>query len=73
MKTLPLLCSGAILACGLLLSASLSYGKAEYTKTEKKPCKTCHVQAMPKTKEQAALNDVGKCYEQKKSLKDCLK
>jgi len=46
--------------------ATLSLGKVEYTKKEGKPCITCHVKNGSKE-----LNDVGKCYAQKKSLKEC--
>jgi hypothetical protein len=55
---LGLICSG--------FGATLMLGKAEYTKTEKKPCTTCHVKAGSKE-----LNDVGKCYAKDHSLKDC--
>ena len=48
---------------GLVLSTSLSYGKAEYTKKEKKPCAYCHVTATSKE-----LNDAGKYYKEKKTL-----
>ncbi len=47
-------------------SVSLMQAKVEYTKKEGKPCTSCHVKANSKE-----LNDVGKCYEKKKSLKDC--
>ena len=46
--------------------ATLMQGKLEYTKKETAACTVCHVKATSKE-----LNDVGKCYEQKKSLKDC--
>jgi hypothetical protein len=49
------------------LFATLLQGKAEYTKKEGKGCVTCHVK--PGSKD---LNDVGKCYEKSKSLKECL-
>ena len=55
---------GALLAA---FSVSLVQAKVEYTKKEGKPCTTCHVKANSKE-----LNDVGKCYEKKKSLKECL-
>lgn len=54
---------------GLILSgfgSTLMLGKAEYTKTEKKPCTACHVKAGSKE-----LNDLGKCYAKNHSLKDC--
>jgi hypothetical protein len=40
--------------------------KPEYTKKEKKGCTTCHVAQGKKE-----LNDVGKCYGEKKSLVTC--
>ena len=54
---------------GLLLSiaaASSLSSKPEYTKKENTPCATCHTRAGSKE-----LNDVGKCYAEKHSLKDC--
>lgn len=42
---------------GLTLTSSMSFGKPEYTKKEKKACTYCHTSA--KSKE---LNEVGKCY-----------
>jgi hypothetical protein len=68
MKLLPLVISSAVLFTGLLVTSTMSYGKPEMTKKEKKPCTACHVSA--KSKE---LNDVGKCYGEKKSLKECVK
>jgi hypothetical protein len=45
---------------------SLLQAKPEYTKKEGKNCATCHTKAGSKE-----LNDVGKCYEKNKSLKEC--
>jgi hypothetical protein len=42
---------------GLMVTSSLSFGKPEYTKKEKKACTYCHTAASSKE-----LNDVGKCY-----------
>ena len=56
----------AMAVCGLVINVSHSYGKAEYTKKEKKPCTACHTSAKSKD-----LNAVGKCYETKKSMADC--
>lgn len=59
----------ALLISGLTLFATLSFGKMEYSKTEKKPCTYCHVDVKKTPKE---LNDVGKCYAKNKhSLKGC--
>lgn len=67
MKTLKVLVPTAILAAGVLFNSTASFGKAEYTKKEKKGCVVCHVTA--KSKE---LNEVGKCYEKNnKSLAGC--
>lgn len=69
MKKIPLLFLSAITAVALITTtATLSYAKPEYTKKEKKACTTCH--SKPKDKE---LNDVGKCYGEKKDLKACMK
>jgi hypothetical protein len=62
-KTMALTFSGLIFAG---LGATLLFGKAEYTKKEKKACVTCHVKSGSKE-----LNDVGKCYAKNHSLKDC--
>lgn len=67
MKTLKVMM--ALLIGGLTLSATLMFGKIEYSKTEKKGCTFCHVDVKKTPKE---LNDVGKCYEKNKhSLKSC--
>jgi len=68
MKKLPLLLSSAIMIATFLISSSISFGKPEYTKKEKKGCVTCHVNAKSKD-----LNDTGKCYGEKKDLKACAK
>ena len=49
-----------------LWSLTLVQAKPEYSKAEKKPCTTCHVKMGAKE-----LNDTGKCYQEKKSLKEC--
>jgi len=54
---------------GLVFAAftvSVMHGKPEYTKKEKTACTTCHTK--PGSKE---LNEVGKCYEKKKSVEAC--
>jgi hypothetical protein len=68
MKKLPLLLSSAIMIVTFLISSSVSFGKPEYTKKEKKGCAVCHVTAKSKD-----LNDVGKCYGEKKDMKACAK
>lgn len=52
-----------ILYTGVILMTGVSFGKAEYTKKEKKPCLTCHVSATSKD-----LNETGKYYKEKKTL-----
>jgi hypothetical protein len=49
----------AVLMGGLFLCTSLSFGKAEYTKKEKKGCTFCHVSASSKE-----LNEAGKYYKE---------
>ncbi len=52
---------------GGLMMASLSFGKPEYTKKEKKGCTYCHVAQGKKE-----LNEAGKCYaEHNHSLEGC--
>ena len=48
---------------GLTSTTTMSFGKAEYTKKEKKACVFCHVKATSKE-----LNDAGKHYKEKKTL-----
>jgi hypothetical protein len=49
---------------GLIIPATLSFAKPEYTKTTGAKCTVCH----SKGKE---LNAVGECYKTKKDLKVC--
>ena len=67
MRFLKLALPVLVLCAGLLVNTSRSFGKPEYTKKEKKGCTVCHVKANSKD-----LNDVGKCYEKKKSLQGCV-
>ena len=55
----------AIVVGGILVCASGSYGKAEYTKQTKKACGFCHVDAQKTPKE---LKAPGKYYQEHKSL-----
>lgn len=64
MKKLPLIVSTGVLVLAFVMSATLSFGKPEYSKKEKKGCVACHVSAKSKD-----LNDTGKCYHEKKDLK----
>lgn len=67
MKTLKLIIAVSGLMVCLAISTLVLFGKAEYTKKEKKPCITCHVKANSKE-----LNEVGKCYKDNNhSLEGC--
>ena len=67
MKTLKLMIAVTGLMVCLAVSALVLFGKAEYTKKEKKPCMTCHAKANSKE-----LNEVGKCYKDNNhSLEGC--
>jgi hypothetical protein len=56
-----------ILTGGMVVSTTASFGKAEYTKKEKKGCIVCHVKAASKE-----LNKVGECYKKNNlSLQGC--
>ena len=59
--TLP----AVILAGGLLVCTTTSYGKPEYMKSTKKACTFCHVDSKAKPKE---LTAAGKYYAEHKSL-----
>ncbi len=67
MKLIKFLFPAGIVVMGLGLN-TLTYGKAEYTKKEKKACTVCHTKMGKKD-----LNDIGKCYGEKKSLETCEK
>jgi hypothetical protein len=54
------------LGVAISLSSLSSFGNIQIAKKEKAACTTCHVKAGSKE-----LNDVGKCYAKKKSLKAC--
>jgi len=63
MLSLKVTIPAVILAGGILLCSTATYGKAEYTKKEKKACTFCHMAANSKD-----LNDAGKYYQEHKSL-----
>jgi hypothetical protein len=48
-----------VLLLGALVDSTVTYGKPEYTKKEKKACTYCHVKAGSKE-----LNDAGKYYKE---------
>jgi len=67
MRALKVTISAIGLAVCLSMLAPVLFGKAEYTKKEKKACTYCHVKAGSKD-----LNDVGNCYKKNDhSLKGC--
>lgn len=70
MRLIKFLVPAVVLIGGLTLSTVNSYGKAEFSKSTKKPCATCHT-AKPPAKDGKDLNAVGKCYKEKKSLDGC--
>ena len=55
-----------ILVGGIAISTTSSYGKAEYTKKEKKACTFCH--SKPAPKDGKDLTAAGKFYNEKKTL-----
>ncbi len=69
-KTLPMFIWALLLAVVFTMSTSISFGKPEYSKKEKKGCQACHVDAKKKAKE---LTEAGKCYGEKKDLAACMK
>lgn len=66
MKTLKFLLPALILIGGISMTSVNSYGKAEFTKKEKKGCTFCHKTAKPTDGKD--LTDAGKYYHEKKSL-----
>jgi hypothetical protein len=62
MTAVRVLLVGAVLAG---FAASLTHAKPEYAKKEKAACDTCHV------KKSKRLNQLGKCYQEKRSLDVC--
>ncbi len=66
MKSLKYVLSAVIILGGLSVSSTVSFGKAEYTKKEKKACVYCHTKNGAKE-----LNKVGDCYKEKKTLEGC--
>lgn len=66
MRKLKLILPAVVLMGGLTVPSTLSFGKPEYTKKEKKACTVCHTKASSKE-----LNKVGECYKDKKSLEGC--
>jgi len=65
MSRLKLILPVALVLGGFLVCSTASYGKPEYTKSTKKACTYCHVDAQKKAKE---LKEAGKYYQEHKSL-----
>jgi hypothetical protein len=65
MSHLKLILPAAIVLAGFLVCSTASYGKPEFTKSTKKTCTYCHVDATKAPKE---LKDPGKYYQEHKSL-----
>ena len=55
----------ALVLGGFLVCSTASYGKPDYTKSTKKACSFCHVDAQKTPKE---LKAAGKYYQEHKSL-----
>ena len=69
MQHLKLILPAAILLGGFAVCSTAIYGKAEYTKQEKKACSFCHTVAVPKDADSAkGLTDAGKYFQAHKSL-----
>ena len=65
-KVIKVVLFSTALGVALSLSSLSSFGNIQIAKKEKTACTTCHVKMGSKD-----LNDVGKCYAKKKSLKAC--
>ena len=63
MKHLKTILATGVLLAGVIFSSSVSFGKPEYSKKEKKGCTTCHVKNGAKE-----LNDTGSYYKEHKAL-----
>ena len=69
MRHLKLAIPAVILLGGFVVCSTATYGKAEYTKQEKKACSFCHTVAAPKDADSAkSLTDAGKYYKDHKSF-----
>ncbi len=64
MRKLKLVLPGLVLAGGLIVPATVSYGTPAYGKTTGAKCAVCHTTGKN-------LNKVGECYKVKKDLKVC--
>jgi len=65
MSRFKILLPAAVVLGGILVCASGTYAKPEYTKSTKKACTFCHVDAQKKAKE---LKEAGKYFQEHKNL-----
>jgi hypothetical protein len=65
MSRLKVIVPAALVLGGFLLCSTASYGKPEYTKSTKKACAFCHVDAAKTPKD---LKAPGKYYQEHKNL-----
>ncbi|MBI4875073.1 MAG: hypothetical protein HY822_10625 [Acidobacteria bacterium] len=63
MRFLKYIVPAAVFVVGLVFTTTVSFGKVEYSKKEKKACTFCHVKMGSKD-----LNAAGKYYGTKKSF-----
>lgn len=69
MQHLKVVLAAVTLLGGFVVCSTATYGKAEYTKQEKKACNFCHTVAVPKDADSAkSLTDAGKYFKDHKSL-----
>jgi hypothetical protein len=66
MRTMKFLVPAGVLFVGMMLTTSLSTATPTIAKKEAVKCVVCHVKMGSKD-----LNDVGKCYKEKKALTGC--
>lgn len=65
-KVIKVAVLGMAMAVAISMASLSSFGNMKIAKKEKAACTTCHIKMGSKE-----LNDVGKCYAKKKSLKAC--
>jgi hypothetical protein len=68
MSRLKFILPAVVLMGGLIVPATVSFGKPEFTRKEKKACSFCHSTKTPSVKD---LNKVGECYKKAQSLQGC--
>lgn len=68
MSRLRFVLPALVLMGGLIVPSTVSFGKPEYTKKEKKACSFCHSTKTPSAKD---LGKVGECYKTAKTLQGC--